>query len=115
MATKRSVVRTMPAPLPSPPAATTTASAVTGRTRRRRLAHAAALTARTMSLALSSRNCLRPMVGLVQLMGFFTLASHGTSVSGNASARLKAAAPVPSNVQRNSGSSMPAGFVRFQE
>ncbi len=53
---------------------------------------------------------------LQQLMGFFTLASNGTSQSGNISAttRPKAAAPVPSKISSN-GSAVPAGFVRFQE
>nr|WP_298165037.1 methyl-accepting chemotaxis protein [uncultured Pseudomonas sp.] len=54
---------------------------------------------------------------LQQLMGFFTLANNGASVSGNASAaaRPKAAAPAPSKVSHGSGSAVPAGFVRFQE
>ena len=54
---------------------------------------------------------------LQQLMGFFTLAGNGASLSSNAnaSARSKAAAPAPSKVTSRSDSAVPAGFVRFQE
>ena len=54
---------------------------------------------------------------LQQLMGFFTLAGHGTSERGNATAvaRPRAATPAPGTEPRSSGSAVPAGFVRFQE
>ena len=52
---------------------------------------------------------------LQQLMGFFTLANNGASVSGNATARPKAVALAPSKVTNSAGSAVPAGFVRFQE